>query len=388
MILMWLGSIALMIFAMVESQKYLGAIFSKLQKGIFDKGFSTKLAPLFFQASSSVWLEVSPQRSMFSSLALYNLRVQSLQPSVLVMALSPLGAWWILLLGLLFLKINGFFLMGVSALSLLTVFVSPGFKNVFRWFFFTGLFLVSAELVLKNSSVLQSMMGQSDFAFFLADGRFPTVLALLAVGLLLSLLIQVEFWTFALALGLLVTNTISLNGALGLVAGERIGRMVFFWWMTRSLNQDCRRIGNHLAGISILGAFLGLMVAGELRSYFLSLSLDLSNFQARTFQFTILFAVILMAQMTAQMIWGHFGSRVVIDVVQDAKYITARWQQWGLLSREQTKWSHDKVQKRLSEIRYHLQGLNSLKEGQVPEPIQARLKAEEAQLSGFLHDSN
>lgn len=388
MILMWLGSIALMVFAMLESQKHLAAIFSKLQKGIFDRGFSTKLTSLFFQASSSVFLEVSPQRSLYSSMALYNLRVQSLQPSVLVMALSPLGAWWILLLGALFLKVNGFFLMGVGALSLLTIFVTPGFKNVFRWFFFTGLFLVSGELVLKNSSVIQTMLGQSEFAFFLADGRFPTVLALLAVGLLLSLVIQVEFWAFAVAIALLVTNAISLNGALGLVAGERIGRMLFFWFMTRPLNQDCRRIGNHLAAVSVLGAILGLLVAGELRSYFLSLSLDLSNFQARIFQFTILFAIILMGQFIAQMIWGHFGSRVVIDVVQDAKYLSPRWQQWELLSRDQIKWSHDKVQKRLSEIRYHLAGLNSLKEGQVPEPIQARLKAEEAQLSRFLHDSN
>lgn len=50
-------------------------------------------------------------------------------------------------------------------------------------------------------------------------------------------------------------------------------------------------------------------------------------------------------------------------------------------SRGVMAWAKAKIHKRLSEIRYHLQGLTTLKEGQVPEHIQVRLKSEEQELT-------
>lgn len=387
MILMWLGSFALMMYGLFESQKHMASLFDKMQRALLEKGSDTNLLSTFFRSVSLVLTEASPQRSLYSAFTHYNLRITELLPSCLRMTLSTLGAWWVLILGLLFLSVNGSFLMGLSVVTLLTLMVSPKLKVALKILFYSGLFLVSGELMLKNSSIVQTMLGQSELAFFLADGRFPSVISLLIVALLLSLIVQVEFWTFALALSLLLTNTISLNGAMGLVAGERLGRMLFFWWQTRSLNQDCRRIGTQLSLVSSGGVVLGLLFAGEIRSYII-FDLDLSNFQDKSLQFVILFSVILAFQFFAQMIWGHFCGRAKVDELQEVKYIPASWKHWELLSPVSLAWAHDKVQKRLSEVRYHIQGLGTLKEGQVPEPLQARLKAEEVQLNRFLHDSN
>lgn len=387
MILMWLGSFILMLGGLALSQKYAARTLAGMQKSFLEKGLEASMAQMFVRALDVVVLEASPQKSLYSALAILNLRVVSSKAGALVMCLSTVGAWWVLLLGLLFMSFNGFFLLGISALSLLTVFMTVKITNILRWIMGTGVFLVAGELMLRNSSILQSALGQSELAFFLVDGRFATVVVLFLIAAALSIFVQLEFWSFALALSLLMTSTISFNGALGLVTGERVGRMLVLWWQSRALNQECRRIGGQFALVSSLGAVVGLLGAGEARSFLnLGFSSSLSSYQDRSLQFVCLFALILFVQWMAQMIWGHFGSRVPVDEIQDSRYFGAHWKSWGLLSETVMSWARSKVHKRHSEIRYHIQGLGSLQQGQVPESIQARLKAEEEQLSLFLHD--
>ncbi|MFV8248388.1 hypothetical protein [Bdellovibrio bacteriovorus] len=387
MILMWLGSFVLMLLGLYLSQKYVAVVFSNLQKSFLEKGLETTLGKMFIRAVDVVVLEASPQKSLYSGLALLNLRVLGTRPSVLLMCLSTLGAWWVLILGLLFMSFNGNFLLGLAGVGLLTVFMSVQVKNILGWVLGTGLFLVGGESMLRNASILMTTLGQSELAYFLADGRFPTVIALFCLAALISLIVQLEFWSLALALGLLLTNTISFNAALGLVAGERVGRMIFFWWQSRSLNQECRRVGSQFAMVSASGAFLGMMIAGEVRTFLnLGFTTGTAGAQDKTLQFVLLFALILTVQIVAQMIWGHFGGNAKVDEMQASRYFGPTWKRWELLSSTVMTWAREKVHKRHSEIRYHLQGLGSLKEGQVPEHIQARLKAEEEQLNLFLHD--
>jgi len=382
MILMWLGSFVLMLWGLSESQKAAATVLGRLQARFLEKGFETKLTTMFMRATDVAVLEASPQRTLYSGLAFYNLRILPLRAAVLIMGLSTLGAWWVLILGLLFLSFNGFFLLGICILSFL-VFASARVKNILSWIFATGVFLVGGETMLRNSSVIQSVLGQSDLAFFLADGRFGAVLPILLAGIVITFFIRIEFWSLALALSLLVTSTLSFNGAMGLIAGERIGRMLVFWWRSRSLNQDCRRIGKQFSLISILGVIFGFWIAGEMRNFLdLGFSAD-TSFQDKSLQLVVLFAVILFFQWLAQMIWGHFGSLVKVDELQEARYFPASWLEQELLSATALGWAKGKVHKRLSEIRYHLQGLGSLKEGQVPDHIQNRLKEEERALSAL-----
>lgn len=382
MILMWLGSFVLMMFGLSNSQRYAAEFFAALQRKFLDKGLEANLHCMLIRSADVVLLEASPQKSLYSGMAFYNLRVLGLRPSSLIMCLSILGAWWVLILGFLFMSFNGLFLMGLCSLMLLSSLLTAKLDKVLKWIFSTGLFLLGGEIMLRNSSILQTTLGESDFVFFLSDGRFPAVAGLLFAGIILSFVVQIEFWSLALGLSLLFTNVLSLNGALGLLAGERIGRMILFWWHSRGLNQDCRRLGRQFALVSSLGAFLGLVIAGALREAIdLGYSNGLAAFQDKSLRFMILFMVILLFQFVAQMIWGHFAAQAQVAEMQEPHYISQVWLRPEFFSAANMAWAKGKVHKRLSEIRYHLTGLNSLKEGQVPELVQTRLKTEEERLT-------
>ncbi|MEN0058791.1 MAG: hypothetical protein AAGB31_08145 [Bdellovibrio sp.] len=382
MILMWLGSWVLMMYGLTFSQAQFAEMMARLQKDFWNKGLESSFGKMLVRALDVVILEASPQKSLYAGLALRNLRVLSLRPSVLVMSLSTLGSWWAIVLGLLFLSFNGFFLLGICALGFVTGGRLPQFKKFLQWLFGTGVFLIGGEAMLRHASVVQTFLGQSEWAFWLADGRMGAVLGILVIGLIASLVIKVEFWSLTLALSLLVTNTLSFNGALGLVAGERLGRMVLLWWHSRSLNQECRRLGQWGALSSALGVLIGFFLVGELRSLlYFDFSSDRAAFQDKTLHFMLLFTVMLGCQLVAQMIWGHFASQSPAEEVQEDRYFPESWLHHDFLSPVVKGWGREKVLKRLSEIRYHLQGLHTLKEGQIPEALQARLRQEEQSLS-------
>jgi hypothetical protein len=382
-----LGSFVLLLFGLNESQKVLAHIFSRGQKDLLEKNSDKSLVFLFSRYLGVVLLEGSPVKSLYSGMAAYNLRVSPLPSANLWMGLSTLGAWWPLLLGSLFLNVNGLLLLGIGALSYLGLLRGRLTLNYLKLSLYVGIFLLGGDLSLRNSSVLLNLLGTGDVVFFLADGRLLSVLGIMAIGVLLSLFVSVEFWSVCLALTLLVANVISVNGALALFAGERIGRMLLFWWRSRELNQDCRRIGWQFSLVSASGVFLGFMIAGILRGDAgIGFTGDMDLFRQKILEFLSLSAVILVVQFLAQMVWGHFGSKLKVDEIQEIRYLPKSWTEQELFSSEALIWIRAKVQKRLSEIRYHRQGLQTMKEGQIPEVLQARLKAEEDQLSRFLQD--
>ncbi|MNJ92722.1 hypothetical protein D3C87_103960 [compost metagenome] len=386
MILMWLGSFVLVLWGMTESRKYASLLLGEFQKKFYQTGFEAALPKMLRRVASVVALEVSPQRSLYTGMALYNMRIVSQRSAVLMMCLSTLGVWWILSLGLLFLNYNGLMFLGVGVLLFVGALNLPRFQNLLKWIAMTGLFLLGGEMMLRQASVLPMMMGDGELAFFLADGRFVAVGTLFILAVVVSFIVEEEFWSFPLALSLMVANTISFNGALGIFAGERIGRLLLFWWRTRSLNQDCRRIGWQFSLSSAAGVLFGLFIAGEARSTLGAGSMGMGSMQDKLSLLVTLLGVILLFQFLAQMVWGHFGAQVKVDELQEVKYFGRLWGQRQLLSLEGMTWAKSKVHQRLNEIKYHLQGLETVKSGQIPEVIQTRLKTEEEQLSKLEHE--
>jgi Na+/phosphate symporter len=376
-----------MLFGLSESQKAVTELFSGWQNHFYQKGLDGKFNVMVQRCVDVVLLEASPQRSLYSGLALYNLRVLSLRASVLMMCMSTLAAWWPLILCVLFLGIASLYVLAFAFISFLSFSMYTPIKKIFRLVMMTGIFLLGGELMIRNSSVLMVLFEGSEYGFFLLDGRFPAVISVCLMAILISFILEIEFWSVALALSLLLSNMITANGVLGLLAGERIGSMILFWLRSLDLNQDCRRVGSRLAIFSILGVFIGVLVAGELRfTWGFSFSMGADQWQGKSLQLVWQFATILFFQFTAQMIWGHFGSKEQLDEVQEAKYFPKKWITRDLISANALLWAKDRVQKRLGEIRYHLQGLASMETDKVPAPLQTRLKDEEHQLQEFLNE--
>lgn len=381
MILIWLGSFVLLMYAVEKYQGVCSDFFSKFQSRFLDKSQSKLFLNLAPFSILSVLADASPMRSLYSGMALYNLRISNLRTSVLIMCAGTLGSVWVLLLASLFLNFSGYFFLGLAVLGLTAFSVTRQWKALWNLLLSIGLFLIAGESLLKNSSILQTLLGQGELAFFLADGRFGSVIVIALCGIILGLLLRVEFWSLILAMGLVVAGNLSLNGALGLILGERLAHLIWFFVRTRNLNQDCRRLGGQFVLASGLGAVLGFFVAGEFKTFVnFGFTLDVSATQEKSFLVIILYALILMVQFVAQMTWGHFAGNAKIDEIQDVKYLSNSWIEEQWISGGVRLWAKDKVHKRLSEIRYHLQGLGSMKEGQIPEFVQKRLKEEELQL--------
>lgn len=384
MILMWLGSFVLMVTGLFIFQQKVGSFFSQIQKSILDKGFSASTPMLFVQSLAMDLLEGSPQRASYSGLGLLNLRVLGTRPAVLMMCLSPLAALPVLGLGSLYLGFNGYFLLGLCLIGFFKYWRSSRIDEGIAILFGAGMFLVGSEMLLRNARVLQTILTDADLIFFISDGRFGAVLVMIALAFLLGLLIQLEFWSLALGLTLLSGGIISYNGALGMLLGERLAVAALFWWRTRKLNQECQQLGWQYAAVLAVSAMVGFWWAGEARTFLdLGFSLDSSAAQEKVSTLVSLFSLILGVQLAGGMIWGHFAGNRKADELQDPRYLDIAWLERGLFSQGQRSWAKERVQKRLSEIRYHLAGLKSLKEGQVPDHIQARLQEEERQLSAL-----
>ena len=375
MILMWLGSFVLMLWGLNSFQQNFARAFAGIQKAILEKGFSSSMATLFLQSAGVVVTEASPLRSLYSSMAMWNLRILDVRPAVLMMCLSPLSLIPVFFLGLLYLNFSGFFILGLCVVALLR-FGKPNYlDDALKVLFSIGVFLVAGESVLKNSSIIQTYLTQNDLVFFLADGRFSSVLVLVALSFVASFLVQAEFWSLALALSLLTSGMLSFNGALGIVLGERLAMAVIFWFRAKSLSSDCKKRGQQYALLAFLSSIVGFWIAGETRVFLnIGFSSELSAVQEKTFSLLVLFGVILAIQWFAGMIWGHFAGNRQNEEMQDAKYITSTWLDRGLFAEGPRAWAKDKVHKRLNEIRYHLAGMHTIKEGQFPSHIQTRNK--------------
>ncbi|MNT33612.1 hypothetical protein D3C72_1695480 [compost metagenome] len=132
---------------------------------------------------------------------------------------------------------------------------------------------------------------------------------------------------------------------------------------------------------------MGLFAAGFVReSLVWFYSSEGEILQDKVVIFVALWVVVLAVQFLAQMIWGHFGGAYKESELQEVRYFSKTWIQKDLVSVTALRWALGKLHTRLSEIKYHLQGLGTLKEGQVPVPIQARLKAEETEVAKLLAD--
>lgn len=382
MILMWLGSLALMMFGFLSARAALREIFSQFTLSLFEKELPQQPVSSLLKASVFALLQPSPVQTQYGAISFLSLKKWGTRSSALMMCTSILGVAFILVLGFLFANLSGALLMGVGSFYLISQRLSKTMKAVLKLIFFCGLFLMGGEVALRSSSILQTLLGQSEFAFFLADGRFSAVLPLLFLALALSLIIDFEYWSFVLGLSLLLTNVVSMNGALAIVSGELVGRQVLLVIRTWTLEETVAKIARGFALVSVVGIILGFLFAGEARSVFgLGFTEDFTASQAKLFDFVTMIALVHAVWFLSVMVWGHFAGNKTYAPSDKAVYPPISWWDQGLFGHEVEVLQRRTITQRLSEIRYHLKGLETIDKAQIPGAIQARLVSEEKDLS-------
>lgn len=360
MILMWLGPLVLMFVGVAVFREGWSRGLVFLQEHFLKMKPPVSILRMLTVTKLCAFAQGSLLQNQYGSVALLSARVSSRRYALLLLCLSAVGAWPMLICFGLAWQVSGFYFLAALAVVYLGRFWTGRGESLLRIFTGLGLFLLGVEWTLRQQGVLFSILGESDFHFLLADGRFFAQLIWLAVSALVTLVLGFEFWSVLLSLVLVTAGSLSLNGAIALMTGELLAHVGLLVWRTRGLSPDAKKLVRGYALSSIVGLVVGFFVAGYLRDLFAwSFTFDVSQLLEKNLQLGLLFASLIVSKTIVCMVWGHFAVKVEADQVQTGGYFSSCWVERGWISVTLLRFLRKKLGLRLTELQSQAGSLQS-----------------------------
>lgn len=389
MLLMWLGSLTLLLSGLWLSQRALQNLLGALREHALDsmtsRDFATMLRGCFLYVFGSA-SEVEPQSVGFLG---YNYRLAHRRPALLMMCLSLLGLWWPLALCWGYLQYNGLLVLGVAAILWMMPWNSLRNKNrrssMIQFFFGTGLFFFGAELLVKNASLLINILGQTSFAFLIVEKSLPALAVLALIGCVLAYFIKVEFFSVVLGLVLMMSGSITYIGALALFLGERLARLLEIGLWSQKVNSSAKLASRQYIGFSGLGLVIGFLIVLSMAQSFQWGTIFGVEPSVRNQQFMVGIMSVLFFQFVAQMAWGHFASQKKEEDVQEVKYLDFSDVE-SYLSGVSREWISLGIETRLSLIQKSQEELKAVPSAQVPVVLQQKVDEESKRLEEIFEE--
>lgn len=389
MLLMWLGSLTLLLSGLWLSQRALQNLLGALREHALDsttsRDFATMLRGCFLYVFGSA-SEVEPQSVGFLG---YNYRLAHRRPALLMMCLSLLGLWWPLALCWGYLQYNGLLVLGVAAILWMMPWNSLRNKNrrssMIQFFFGTGLFFFGAELLVKNASLLINILGQTSFTFLIVEKSLPALAVLALIGCVLAYFIKVEFFSVVLGLVLMMSGSITYIGALALFLGERLARLLEIGLWSQKVNSSAKLASRQYIGFSGLGLVIGFLIVLSMAQSFQWGTIFGVEPSVRNQQFMVGIMSVLFFQFVAQMAWGHFASQKKEEDVQEVKYLDFSAAE-SYLSRVSREWFSLGIETRLSLIQKSQEELKQVPSAQVPAALQQKVDEESKRLEEIFEE--
>lgn len=385
MIMMWLGPVAMMIGSFIVFRFGVGQCLEALQKRFLTLPESTSMFKMMATTKLCVLSQGSFIHAQYSAVALLNSRGFSKHYAVLLLCLSGVGFWTTMVGVLAAWQISGEILLTAAfAVYLYSRWTGKGL-GFFKLIAGLGGFLTGAQWVMQKHSILLSVLGESEFHFLLADGRFPAQLLWLLVAFSLTLVIGIESWAIFVALVLLVAGSLSLNGAVAIVIGEILAHVWVLWWRSRKLNQDVQTTVKAYAVASTLGLVMAFFAAGVLRDAFAwSFTFEGNPLTEKSWQFLSMYLLIVMVQTLTVLMWGHFAAQKKFDEVQKGEYFSVQWISRGVISPHILDFILNKLNERLELLQAQQKELDTKDRAQIPAAFLKVHEHEIAQLSLWL----
>lgn len=326
----------------------------------------------------------APQAQTIRAAISQALRLDSWRINLLRACFADLGLWLVLLVCGFFLQLNGLFVVAAAGWSL--VIIALGYRPAWlraltSAILFFGLFLVFGEAFLRFSSGWMS--GETgDLAMLLADNRPVAVLVLTVAMTIVSGVSGLEFLAPALALGGLASGVLSLNGAVALMWGERVGLSVRLAIQSRKQIPSVRRLGNLLMISAIIALPLAFVTLGVARDALgpsggrESLPLLIGNF----ITFTILTMIPFLAVAS---VLGHFSAQKTSDDLMERASLPQKWLREGAIGPFQVQVFKQGLRTRRSEIERLRRGFNDEEWMKVPAPVREASERELDHLEGM-----
>lgn len=315
MLLMWLGPLALMFFGIEMFRRSLERGLEHWQRPFLRMPASVSTPGMLARGVLAALAQAAIRPNQCKALELLDSQRISRRFAILLFCLAACGAWSHLLIASLMGQISGFYLLAIAVVFYLSdVWLGRG-GLIAKILGSLGVALVGAEAALRSQSILLSVLGESEWSFLLADGRWGAQLLWFAVAVLVTLLFSVEAWSLFVSLLLVAAGSLSLNGAMALMLGESLATALWLAWKGRPF-------GARALKANILSVVLAFFLCGWWReSLAADFSADLSQVTLRTQQVVIFYGLILAMQTLVLMIWGHFEA-LRPDETPSAKAVT------------------------------------------------------------------
>ncbi len=324
-------------------------------------------------------------QTQYSAVALMNSRSFSKHYAVLLLCLSGVGLWTTAIGIALAWQISGEILLAAALVLYFYLHWAKKGLGLFKLVAGLGGFLKGAELVLQRQSILFSALGESEFHFLLADGRFPAQICWLVVAFVLTLLIGIESWAVIVGLVLLIAGSLSLNGAVAIVLGEMLAHGWLLWWRSRKMNQDVQTTTKAYALVNTVGLVIAFFAAGLFRNGFIwTFSLGSNQLIEKSWQFLSMYLLIVIVQCLTVLTWGHYAAKKKVGEVQTGEYFPTQWISRGLISVGILDFIIQKLNERLDLLSAQQNALNTKDRAQIPAAFLKIHEREIAQLALWL----
>lgn len=264
---------------------------------------------------------LQPNPKNYINYLIHKLKLQSgeLRSALLSFCLCLLTLWPAFLFASLYLSTNSIFILGIGFVILIIANVSKiifsrnatandQIRNLGRMIIGFALVGLSFELTMKWSALIHTWGQESEITYFLADGRFFTLLQMLILGLLLSVLLSYEGWFWVWPLFLYTGGMLSLNGAMALFASGILSGFIVIFIKGRSFSGIQRNLVRNGAIVGALATIVSFLIFGALRGNIGQLGASFEELQnQKLFSLICGWLVILFPTTIALMIWGHFA---------------------------------------------------------------------------------
>ncbi|MBC7371240.1 MAG: hypothetical protein H7326_06730 [Bdellovibrionaceae bacterium] len=327
-------------------------------------------------------------QNQYGAMALLNSRSYSKHYAVLLLCLGILGMWTTLFGALVLWKIEASYFIAAAVVFYFSERWFSRGRQIFKMLLGLGMLSMGSAMLIQAQPQIIALLGESDFHFLLADGRFGAQLALLLGSFIVTAFIGLESWTVFVGIAFLVSGTLSLNGAVALVIGELLAHVWVIAWRARKLNQDAKSVSISYAIAGSCGLILGFFIAGLLRTVFAwGYTFEGNELENRVWQFLAMFIVIIFSQLIPLMVWGHFAARKKLEEIQKGEYFARSWLHQGLLSKSFIAFVIANLEKRLGLLEKQTRGLSPEELKQVPATFQKQHETEIANLSQWISRS-
>lgn len=363
-----LGLLLLMTWSLQRSAAAIADLLAPLRRKAFERTDGTTLRLVLSQLLL-VLAEPAPSALRTQAATAQALRLRSWRTNLMAVCFSELSVAVLIAASLFFLAMGGLFPLCAGVFVMAVSSLRPReLRPLGAALIFFGLFLWAGETGLKVGRGFLGLEADG-LSMWLADGRPLAVLLWLAVSTVTGALIGFEFLALPFALMGLAAGTLSLNGAVALLWGERLGLALRWWWQSRGQIPSVRLMtkGFVLSQLlAVLASFLFLGFArdvmgfasfgqeglGALLGDFLTLSLW-------TTAFFVLFACA----------WGHFaGAKTPEDMMEPGRTPEAWLASQGFRT-SMIPWFLDGLFKRRAELKRINDSFDEQDWKKVPPPV-------------------